>query len=86
MKKYVLYFIKQIPSFILITLGAAMAAAALEIFLIPNSIIDGGLNGVSIILNKLFGGSLGLFILVLNTPFLLSILTRKTSFLMRKNF
>lgn len=48
-----------------------MAAAALEIFLIPNSIIDGGLNGVSIILNKIFGGSLSIFIIILNIPFLL---------------
>ena len=56
--------IKQIPSMILIAIGASMAAAALEIFLIPNSIIDGGLTGISIILNTLFGGSLSLFVLV----------------------
>ncbi len=66
-----LFAIKQLPSFIFITLGAIMAAAALEIFLIPNSIIDGGLNGVSIILNKIFGGSLSLFVIVLNIPFLI---------------
>ncbi len=71
MENKILFILKQIPSFILITLGAVMAAAALEIFLIPNSIIDGGLNGVSIILNKVFGGSLSLFIIVLNIPFLL---------------
>lgn len=70
-KKDFLWLLKQVPSFILITLGAAMAAGALEIFLIPNSIIDGGLNGVSIILNKIFGGSLSIYILVLNIPFLL---------------
>ena len=63
--------IKQIPSMILIAIGASMAAAALEIFLIPNSIIDGGLTGISIILNTLFGGSLSLFVLVLNIPFLI---------------
>ena len=62
---------KQIPSLILIAIGASMAAAALEIFLIPNSIIDGGLTGISIILNTLFGGSLSLFVLVLNIPFLI---------------
>lgn len=63
--------LKQIPSLILIAIGATMAAAALEIFLIPNSIIDGGLTGVSIILNTLFGGSLSLFVLILNIPFLI---------------
>jgi len=62
--------LKQIPSFICIAVGATMAAAALEVFLIPNSIIDGGLTGISIILNKLFGGSLSLFVFFLNLPFL----------------
>jgi len=62
--------IKQIPSLICIAIGATMAAAALEVFLIPNSIIDGGLTGISIILNKLFGGSLSLFVFFLNLPFL----------------
>lgn len=62
--------LKQIPSIICIAIGATMAAAALEVFLIPNSIIDGGLTGISIILNKLFGGSLSLFVFFLNLPFL----------------
>ena len=56
---------------ILITLGAVMAAGALELILIPNLMIDGGINGISIILNTLFGGSLGLIIFVLNLPFLI---------------
>lgn len=71
MKKSLVYFLKQISSFVLITAGAAMAAAALEIFLIPNSIIDGGFNGISIILNNILGGSLGIYVLVLNIPFIL---------------
>ena len=58
-------------SIILITLGALMAALALELILIPNSMIDGGINGISIILNKIFGGSLGMIIFVLNLPFLI---------------
>ena len=58
-------------SLILITLGAVMAALALELILIPNSMIDGGMNGVSIILNTLFGGSLGVIIFIVNLPFLI---------------
>lgn len=58
-------------SLILITVGAIMAAAALELILIPNSMIDGGMNGVSIILNTLFGGSLGAIIFIVNLPFLI---------------
>lgn len=58
-------------SLILITLGSVMAALALELILIPNSMIDGGMNGVSIILNTLFGGSLGVIIFIVNLPFLI---------------
>jgi len=68
-KNNVRNILENIIAFTMIGIGAAMAAAALEIFLIPNSIIDGGLTGISIILNKLFGGSLSIFILVLNIPF-----------------
>ena len=58
-------------SLILITIGAVMAALALELILIPNSMIDGGMNGISIILNTLFGGSLGIIIFIINLPFLI---------------
>ena len=60
-----------IISIIIITFGALVAAGTLELVLIPNHMIDGGINGISIILNTLFGGSLGLFVLVLNIPFLI---------------
>ncbi len=70
-KKLAKSIMHDIVSLIFIAIGASMAAAALEIFLIPNSIIDGGLTGISIILNKLFGGSLSLFVLFLNIPFLI---------------
>lgn len=62
---------KLILSFLIITLGAFMAAVALELILIPNMMIDGGINGISIILNKIFGGQLSLIILLLNIPFVL---------------
>ena len=38
-------------SFLLITLGATLAALALEIFLVPNNIIDGGIIGISIMIS-----------------------------------
>ena len=63
--------LRLILSFIIITIGAVIAAGTLELVLIPNKMIDGGINGISIILNTLFGGSLGLFVLVLNIPFLI---------------
>ena len=63
--------IGELISFSFIAVGCVMAAAALEIFLIPNSIIDGGLTGVSIILSKVTALPLSMFIICLNIPFLL---------------
>ncbi len=58
-------------SLILITLGAVMSAAALKLILIPNSMIDGGMNGISIILNTIFKWPLGLTLFIVNLPFLI---------------
>ena len=50
--------IKEIKDFLfnilLLTLGAVLAAFAIEFFLVNNNIIDGGILGVSIILHKIF--------------------------------
>lgn len=52
-------------------LGSVLASIALEIFLIPNNVIDGGITGISIILNHLTKIPLGAFIFILNVPFLI---------------
>lgn len=57
--------------FFAITVGAVIAAFSLEEFLIPSTILDGGITGVSIILNQLLGKGIGIFIIVLNIPFFL---------------
>lgn len=49
--------------------GAVLMALGIEIFLVPNMIMDGGIVGISIILYNLTGVKLGLFIFVLNIPF-----------------
>ncbi|WP_408015214.1 YitT family protein [Rossellomorea arthrocnemi] len=54
---------------ILITAGAVIMAVGLEIFLVPNQVIDGGIVGVSIMLSHITGIKLGLFIFILNIPF-----------------
>jgi len=51
-------------------LGAILFSVGLEIFLVPNHIIDGGIVGISIITSVLSGIPLGLLLLVLNVPFL----------------
>lgn len=60
---------ENIRKIILIIIGAAIAAYGLEAVLIPNSVIDGGVTGVSIMGSKIFGLPLGLFLFILNIPF-----------------
>lgn len=52
-----------------ITLGTLIAAFSLECVLIPNDVIDGGIVGISIMANYLTKYPLGLFLIVLNLPF-----------------
>ncbi|WP_129729923.1 YitT family protein [Ectobacillus funiculus] len=53
----------------LIAIGAGLMAVGLEIFLIPNHVIDGGITGISIMLSHLTGLNLGIFLFLLNLPF-----------------
>ncbi|GIO65503.1 membrane protein [Paenibacillus cookii] len=45
-------------------------AVALEVFLVPNDIIDGGITGISIVLSKITALPLGIFLFIINLPFL----------------
>ena len=64
-------FFAILSKIIFLTLGPAIAAFALEGFLVPNNIIDGGIVGVSIIVSYLTKYELGTLIFVLNIPFML---------------
>lgn len=59
-----------VKRFIFITIGAILMAVALEIFLVPNEIIDGGITGISIVLSEITPIKLGLYLFVINLPFL----------------
>lgn len=61
----------QIISWVSLTLGSIIAAFALEEFLVPNNIFDGGVTGVSMILTHFLPVSLGLLVIIINIPFLL---------------
>lgn len=54
----------------MLTFGAILAAFALETFLIPNTILDGGVTGISIIISKLSEIPVSVLVLVLNIPFI----------------
>lgn len=62
--------LNHIKTTIGVAIGAAIAAVGLEAFLIPNHLIDGGVVGISIIGAHLFSLPVGLFLFVINLPFL----------------
>ncbi|MUT65307.1 YitT family protein [Paenibacillus sp. NEAU-GSW1] len=53
-----------------ITIGAVLMGVALELFLVNNEVIDGGITGLSIMASALTHLPLGLFIILFNLPFL----------------
>ncbi|MFV2049642.1 YitT family protein [Metabacillus sp. YM-086] len=61
--------VKILQRVIAITLGAFLMAVGLEIFLVPNQVIDGGVTGISIMLSHITGIKLGIFLFLLNLPF-----------------
>ena len=62
--------VKFIQRVLMMTLGATLVAVALEVFLVPNGIIDGGITGISIIVSHLTHVPLGIYLVILNLPFL----------------
>ncbi len=59
-----------IRKMIFLTIGAFIAAAAIEGFLLPNNIIDGGVIGISMIATYLTKINLGLLVVLINFPFI----------------
>ena len=59
-----------VKKYLMIFVGALIAAIGLELFLIPNNVIDGGVVGISIMMSSITGLSLGVFLVLLNIPFL----------------
>lgn len=59
-----------VSSCLTIMLGAMVAAFALECFLIPNKIIDGGIIGISMMVSYITKWNLGLLVVVFNLPFI----------------
>jgi len=53
----------------MIVIGSILAAVGLQLFLLPNHLLDGGVTGISILSAHLSGIPFGAFLLVLNIPF-----------------
>ena len=62
---------KTVPAFLSLTAGSVAAAFALEEFLVPSTILDGGVVGVSMIVSQLAHIPLSLLTFLLNIPFLI---------------
>ena len=62
------YILKDI---VFISLGIVSAGFGLKGFLLPNSFIDGGAMGISLLISEVSGWSLSILIVVVNLPFLM---------------
>ena len=67
----------EILSWLMIIAGAVIAAFALEEFLAPNNIFDGGVTGISMIITHVLNDKagvpikLGILVMVINLPFII---------------
>lgn len=57
--------------FVMLTIGVLAAAIGLKAFIIPNGFIDGGITGISLLINSQTGISLPLILVVINLPFII---------------
>lgn len=63
-------FREYLSSCFVIALGALIAAFALECFLLPNDIIDGGVIGISMMISYITKWNLGILVVAINLPFI----------------
>lgn len=68
-KRKIITLKNKLNSLFFVILGAVIMALGLEYIVIPNGLLDGGITGISIMLSKLFGISVGTFLLLINLPF-----------------
>lgn len=54
--------------YLLMTVGAILVAISVNLFLVPNDLVTGGLTGAAILLQTFFGTPVGLVILIVNIP------------------
>ncbi|WP_418520084.1 YitT family protein, partial [Megasphaera massiliensis] len=59
------YFLRALG----LAFGAFIYTLGLDVFLVPNHVIDGGVVGIALMAAELTGVSFSIFIIVLNIPF-----------------
>lgn len=55
----------------MIVIGVLLAAVGLKGFLLPNGFLDGGVTGISLLINRLTGISISVLLIAINIPFIL---------------
>lgn len=63
--------IKNIERYTMITVGIILMVAGFYFFLIPANLVAGGVTGLGQVINKFFGVSISLFVLIINVSLLL---------------
>ena len=61
---------RYLLKYFMVTLGILLDAIALELFLVPNSVLDGRLTGISLMIQYKTGWPLGIIVSVFNLPFI----------------
>jgi len=59
-----------VRDYALMTVGAILVALSVDLFLVPNDVVTGGITGFAQILNGLFGTPIGVVSLLINIPLL----------------
>lgn len=62
--------LKIVLKYFVVTLGILIDAIALELFLVPNHVLDGGLTGISLMIEYKTDWPLGLIVSAFNLPFI----------------
>jgi uncharacterized membrane-anchored protein YitT (DUF2179 family) len=63
---------RYVPILIMIVLGAILGGIAFNAFLIPHKLLSGGVSGIALILNYIFGLNPGVLIFIINIPIFLA--------------
>ena len=63
--------LQMFRDYVMITVASFIYAVSVSMFLDPNSLAPGGITGIAIILNRLFGIETGTWMLLINIPILL---------------
>src|SRR5688500_17197989 len=64
-------FLKELKNYFLILLAILSAGMGIKGYLLSSHFIDGGVTGISMLLNNIFGWPLPILILLINTPFII---------------